>query len=167
MRLVVCLFILIIAASSGFAEANEGKALFEKKCIKCHTLERALGKTKNLAAWRRTTSRMSRYAEQAGDTITPEEAVMIAEFLANRGKEEETGVEEKEVKKEIKQMMDIEKHEMFEISSSSLRYAKGATRSSLSSGTGQCTARHLQILSGGLPQNSFSKTPSRAEKYSK
>jgi len=114
MRLVSCLFILIIAASFSFAEANDGKALFEQKCIKCHTLERALGKTKSLAAWRRTTSRMSRYAEQAGDTITPEEAVMIAEYLANRGKAEEAGVEEKEAKEEIEQIMDIEKHEMFD-----------------------------------------------------
>ncbi|KPJ98396.1 MAG: hypothetical protein AMK71_11450, partial [Nitrospira bacterium SG8_35_4] len=78
MRRVLCLFILFIAASSGSAEATEGKGLFEQKCIKCHTLERALGKIKDLAAWRRTISRMSRYAEQAGDTITPEEGVKIA-----------------------------------------------------------------------------------------
>jgi len=113
MRFIVCLVILIISASPGFAQENEGKTLFEKKCIKCHTLERALGATKSLDAWRRTTSRMSRYAEQAGETITPEEAVKIAEYLAGRGARAEAAAEKKPEKK-IGRMMDIEKHEMFD-----------------------------------------------------
>jgi hypothetical protein len=114
MRFIICLAILIITSPIGFAAENEGKALFEQKCIKCHTLERALGKTKSLAAWRRTTSRMSRYAEQAGSTITPEDAVKIAEYLAGRGKAEEAVAQEKEAGKEIGKMMNIEKHEMFD-----------------------------------------------------
>jgi hypothetical protein len=54
--------------------------LFENKCSKCHTLERALTKTKDLQGWKKTAIRMSKYS--AGE-ITLEEAEIIAEYLAS------------------------------------------------------------------------------------
>jgi mono/diheme cytochrome c family protein len=96
------LLLLLCAAFSASVSAQMGKELFEKKCDKCHLLERALNKTKSLEAWKRTTARMAKYA---GGTISAVEADMIAEYLAGRGKaaavvEEETKKEEAEVPEE-------------------------------------------------------------------
>jgi mono/diheme cytochrome c family protein len=109
--LIVLIFFLL---SFTFASADEGKELFELKCSKCHTLERALSKTKSLNAWKRTSRRMAKYAEQAGGRITSAETTMIAEYLAGRGVAKKETLPETEVDKAIKQAIEIEKHEMFD-----------------------------------------------------
>jgi phage FluMu protein Com len=75
--------VIIIAAlfsANSFASESGAQKLFEKKCSRCHTLNRALTKTKDLEAWKRTTTRMSKYSK---GEITLEEAEIIAEYLAS------------------------------------------------------------------------------------
>jgi len=78
-------FLLIAAITISVADASneEGKQIFESKCHKCHELERALSKSKDLAGWKNTTLRMSRYS---GGAITEKEAEAVAEYLAGREK---------------------------------------------------------------------------------
>ena len=114
MRKALCVLIMLCVSSVAIAAERAGEDLFKGKCGKCHSIERALSKTKNLKAWQRTTTRMSRYMEQAGDEITGKEADEIAEYLADRGKVKKPIVAEKEVEKKIEQIVDIEKHEMFD-----------------------------------------------------
>jgi mono/diheme cytochrome c family protein len=114
MRKVLCVLIILCVSSFAIAAERTGESLFKGKCGKCHSLERAFSKNKDLKAWQRTTKRMSRYMEQAGDVITEEEAGEIAKYLADRGKVKEPVVVEKDVKKKIEQIVDIEKHEMFD-----------------------------------------------------
>ena len=61
---------------------QEGKTLFESKCVQCHKLELSLKKTKNLAEWRKITQRMAGYSDGG---ITGKEAEKVAEYLAKRG----------------------------------------------------------------------------------
>jgi len=114
MRKALCVLIMLCVSSFAVASERAGEVLFKGTCGKCHSLERALSKTKNLKAWQRTTTRMSRYIEQAGGTITGKEADEIAEYLADRGKVKEPVVEEKKVEKKIEKIADLEKHEMFD-----------------------------------------------------
>lgn len=114
MRKALCVLIMLCVSSFAIASERAGKDIFKETCGKCHSLERALSKTKNLKAWKRTTTRMSRYIEQSGGVITGEEADAIAEYLADRGKVKEPVVEEKKVEKKIEQIADLEKHEMFD-----------------------------------------------------
>ncbi len=60
---------------------QEGKALFEKKCVECHLLEKSLNTNKDLAQWERTTKAMAKYSNGA---ITEKEAKKIARYLAER-----------------------------------------------------------------------------------
>lgn len=80
MKKVIFILITIFSVSVSLASVEEGKKLFEEKCDKCHSLERALSKTKDLDAWKRTTKRMSKYT----DSIMLNEAGKIAEYLAKR-----------------------------------------------------------------------------------
>jgi mono/diheme cytochrome c family protein len=117
MKKVIFILITVFAASFAFAVVQggidsyrEGKELFEEKCAKCHSLERALGKSKDLEAWRRTTMRMSGYS---GGVITDVDAEKIAEYLVMREKIEEPLAYKKEMEKEIKKITEIEEHEIF------------------------------------------------------
>ena len=60
---------------------QKGKALFEAKCIQCHSLEKSLNARKSLAEWEKTTEAMVRYAN---GTITEQDAKIIAKYLAGR-----------------------------------------------------------------------------------
>ena len=71
--------IAFFCVSVTIASAEEGKALFESRCNKCHDLERALSQSKDLKAWARTTLRMSQYSY---GMITERDAEKIAEYLA-------------------------------------------------------------------------------------
>ncbi len=106
MKKSIFILIVIFFVSNAFAShvliskelsssRNRAKNLFEKMCSKCHTLNRALSKTKDLEAWKRTTKRMARYAS---GVFTDKEADEIAKYLAGKGKKKEpVAVEEKEV----------------------------------------------------------------------
>ena len=87
------LFTVALAGSIAVASAEEGKQLLESKCDKCHELERSLSKSKDLAAWKSTTLRMSRYS---GGAITDKEAVAVAQYLAGREKSGTIVIPEKE-----------------------------------------------------------------------
>ncbi|MEW6109543.1 MAG: c-type cytochrome [Nitrospirota bacterium] len=89
------------------AALEEGKELFERKCGRCHSRERALSKIQNLEAWKRTTIRMSGYS---GGTITDVDAEKIAEYLAMREEVKEKIVAEKEIKK----ITEIEEQEILD-----------------------------------------------------
>ena len=71
----------IFMALSACTSVQEGKELFEGKCGRCHPLEDALSKTKNLAEWEKTTKAMVKYSDGA---ITEKEAKKIAKYLAGR-----------------------------------------------------------------------------------
>lgn len=72
---------VIVMALSACTSVQEGKELFEKKCVKCHALEKALSATKDLAGWKKTTKAMVKYSD--GD-ITEKDAKKIAKYLAAR-----------------------------------------------------------------------------------
>jgi mono/diheme cytochrome c family protein len=77
------ILIAIFTASSVFASVQESKDLFKRKCGKCHSLERSLRETKDLAAWNRTIKRMVRLSE---GLISDKDAKKIAEYLAVKEK---------------------------------------------------------------------------------
>lgn len=60
---------------------QESKALFEAKCIQCHSLEKSLSKSKSLAEWKKTIETMARYSDGA---ITKKDVEKIAKYLAKR-----------------------------------------------------------------------------------
>lgn len=74
--LITCLFVLGACSSQ-----QQGKALFEAKCIQCHSLEKSLKVSKSLAEWKKTTKAMVKYANGA---ITEQDADIIAKYLAGR-----------------------------------------------------------------------------------
>jgi mono/diheme cytochrome c family protein len=114
MKNITLIVLVIFLSSFTFVSADEGKELFKLKCSKCHTLERALSKTKSLSAWKRTSRRMARYSEQAGGSIASAETTMIAEYLAGRGVVKKEAPAEKAGDRAIEQAIEIEKHEMFD-----------------------------------------------------
>ncbi|MEE9122223.1 MAG: multiheme c-type cytochrome [Syntrophobacteria bacterium] len=81
MKKAFFILLTIFAAIFAFASIQEGKELFEKKCIRCHSLERPLRKYKDLSAWKRTVKRMSTYRP---GIITEKDTEEIAEYLASR-----------------------------------------------------------------------------------
>jgi len=55
MKNIIFIFIVFFTVSTAFASEQEGKSLFQRMCDKCHTLERALSKNKDLKEWKRIT----------------------------------------------------------------------------------------------------------------
>jgi mono/diheme cytochrome c family protein len=68
-----------VAAHAGEETKADAKALFEKKCIQCHTLDRPRSKRKTEKEWRETVMRMKNVN---GAPITDDEAKIIIEYLA-------------------------------------------------------------------------------------
>ncbi|MBL7178817.1 MAG: multiheme c-type cytochrome [Pseudomonadota bacterium] len=107
MKRALILLIAILTSSLAFATVEDGKTLFEQKCDKCHSLERSLKKTKDLAAWKKTNLRMMK--KSRGD-ITEQDVEKISDYLAGRGKPVKPAVEAKP-EKEAKM---VEKHDLFD-----------------------------------------------------
>ncbi len=103
------LFTIVLLTASASVASSTGGNLFETKCAKCHSLERSLSQQKDLAAWKRTTQRMSRYSR---GQITKDQAEEIAEYLTGRG-ELKTDTHVEESAKNVKAIHETEKHEIF------------------------------------------------------
>lgn len=74
----------VIRAPQIKAADIDAKALFEKRCSMCHSVDRPLSKTKTGEEWRQTAMRMKAFA---GDRISDEEAEIIIKYLTEiRGK---------------------------------------------------------------------------------
>jgi len=81
MKINLFVLLIIVFVVGACTSAREGKALFEEKCAQCHSLEKSLNMTKNLAQWKKTTEAMVRYSN---GTITNKDAAIIANYLAKR-----------------------------------------------------------------------------------
>jgi mono/diheme cytochrome c family protein len=91
-KIATCISGIMFLALSGIqpcgavetkADANDAKALFEKKCSACHTFNKAISKKKTPAEWEKTVKGMI----VKGAKITEEEARAITDYLAkNYGK---------------------------------------------------------------------------------
>ena len=75
------ILLAVAMALAACSSVQESKELFEKKCVKCHALEKSLNATKDLAGWKKTTKAMIRYS---GGDITEKDAKKIAKYLAGR-----------------------------------------------------------------------------------
>ena len=84
MRTLAAMFLVctVIAAPLAAAAAENGpdaaRAVFEDRCSKCHTLDRALRKNKDRAGWEKTVQRMKRYGS---GMISDEDAAAVVEHL--------------------------------------------------------------------------------------
>jgi hypothetical protein len=95
---------------TGSASADEGKELFESKCKRCHSLERALNKSKDFESWGRTIARMSKYTFAK---ISGEESKIIAKYLSENAGERDILAYEKSEEEDIEKAAELEDHEMF------------------------------------------------------
>ena len=78
--LVGVLFLIVSATTiHGEEKKIDAKALFEKNCSRCHTIERPKSKKKTKAEWKKTVMRMKNVN---GSPITDEEAKIIIDYLA-------------------------------------------------------------------------------------
>ena len=77
---VLMVIALVLAATLSCSSTQEGKALFEAKCAKCHPLDDSFREKKSLTGWNKTTKTMARYSE---GFITEKEAKKIAKYLAS------------------------------------------------------------------------------------
>uniref|UniRef100_UPI004056E47B hypothetical protein n=1 Tax=Candidatus Electrothrix sp. TaxID=2170559 RepID=UPI004056E47B len=77
-------FALIVGVSS-FAENKKeaAKALIEKKCTVCHSIDRVYEADKNHAEWEQTVKKMTGYSDQM-NFLNQKEKETIIEFLAQR-----------------------------------------------------------------------------------
>lgn len=78
--LALLIIAAILAATLSCSSTQEGKALFEAKCAKCHPLDYAFREKKSLTEWEKTTETMARYSE---GFIADKEARKIAKYLTN------------------------------------------------------------------------------------
>ncbi|MBI4842867.1 MAG: cytochrome c554 family protein [Nitrospirae bacterium] len=108
-RAVLPFFILICILPS-YSHADGVKELFEQKCSKCHTYERALKKEKSIDAWKKTTARMAKYQ---GSGISPDEAEKIASYLAGK-REISAGTISAEPEKKDEKEAGTEEHGIFD-----------------------------------------------------
>ena len=78
---VVVLLFLTVSAATGYGEekAVDAKALFEKNCSRCHTIERPKSKKQTTEAWETTVMRMK---SVNGCPISDDEAKIIIDYLA-------------------------------------------------------------------------------------
>ena len=78
---IVAALFVTVSASAGYGEekAVDAKALFEKNCSRCHTIERPKSKKKTKEAWETTVMRMKNVN---GCPITDDEAKIIIDYLA-------------------------------------------------------------------------------------
>ncbi len=73
----------LLAGAAAGARADEfdlaaAQALFEAKCVSCHSLDRALRKSKDRERWEKSVARMKRYAS---GLISDQDAGTIVEYL--------------------------------------------------------------------------------------
>lgn len=89
MKRAVCLLVAAVFVVGGFAltvsasgdvfeKIKAGKAMFEKKCKMCHSLEQALDETKSRDDWEGTVNMM----KGNGLEISDEERAMVVDYLA-------------------------------------------------------------------------------------
>ncbi len=78
MKKLLTVVITVFALPGSPALSQEDKSLFEKSCIRCHSLERILKKTKTLEGWRRTVLRMSSYSF---DVLSADDIENMAQYL--------------------------------------------------------------------------------------
>ncbi len=109
MKGIIIILATVLIASNTSASGADGEKIFKEKCGKCHSHERALSKTKDLEAWKRTTMRM---AGNSHGEISPQEAIDVAEYLAGQTAGKEVHVEKREVA--IDDIDKLEKHEVFD-----------------------------------------------------
>ena len=78
---IVVLIFMAVPATTVYGEekAVDAKALFEKNCSRCHTIERPMSKKKTKEAWKTTVMRMKNVN---GCPITDDEAMIIIDYLA-------------------------------------------------------------------------------------
>ncbi|WPD21809.1 MAG: hypothetical protein SD837_16565 [Candidatus Electrothrix scaldis] len=62
-----------------------GKALVEKKCTVCHSIERVHGADKTHSEWEQTVAKMMRYSDRI-DFLNQQEREDIIYYLASRNK---------------------------------------------------------------------------------
>jgi len=75
--ILTTIFLVLSACTS----QQEGKRLFEEKCIQCHSLEKSLSENKSLVEWKRTIETMARYSDGA---ISKKDVEKITKYLAKR-----------------------------------------------------------------------------------
>lgn len=78
-------FIVLLCTTPSIAAPGEmeGKAIFEKRCSKCHGLNKATSKKKTEKEWMSTVERM----KKKGAAVNDEEVKAIVDYLAkNYGK---------------------------------------------------------------------------------
>ncbi len=109
MKKIFIALIILFAPFVSSASKEDGEEIFKNKCGKCHSHERALSKTKDLEAWKRTTTRMAGYSP--GD-ISSQEAKDVAEYLAGLTAGGRAPTEKQEAK--IEDIDKLEKHEVFD-----------------------------------------------------
>ncbi len=100
---IIVIFMLFLTAIQ--SSAQDGRDLFEQKCIRCHTLERTLEKSKGFEEWEKTVLRMGAYTF---GQITLQDSEIIARYLADM-----SAPKDPVVMNEIKKIAAIDQHEMF------------------------------------------------------
>ncbi len=105
MKKAIFIIIAMLFLCAAQSSAQDGRDLFEQKCIRCHTLERTLEKSKGFEEWKRTVMRMGSYTF---GQITIQDSEIIARYLADMAAPEDPVVIQ-----EIRKIAAIDQHEMF------------------------------------------------------
>lgn len=70
---------------NGTPSEPAGKALVEKKCTVCHSIDRVYGADKTHSEWEKTIAKMMRYSDQM-NFLNQKEKETVIDFLAGRKK---------------------------------------------------------------------------------